>query len=173
MGVLTKVCLDPIMAKGYAEAEIRLRKNPKFIEYEKACEAVHKIRAKIDRAEERFKRELENIKDYFEENDLSTPYVNFYLNYVPNEIEVKKEGRKVFVEMDNRHCNTKTIEEPVDMSSSEAMAIIDEAMDLAELCTKELELINLIRETKERIAALPSEPKKASKKKPKKKPKKK
>jgi hypothetical protein len=167
MAVLKKVCLDPIMDKSYAEAEARLRKNPKFIEYEKILEKFNKIRDKLKKAEDKADRELADIVWFFNENDLSTPYVNVNLNSGPKEIEIKREDRAVYIELSSRNYKNERITEPVDMSSAPALTVVNDAFDLAELCTKELELIDLIRETREKIAEL----KAASKSKPKKKPK--
>jgi len=166
MDVLRRVCLEPIMEKAYAEAEARLRKNPAFVDYEKALKIIDKIRAKAEVVEEKLERELQEADFFFEERGKGTPSINININHALNAVEIKREDCAVFVELWSywRHHEGR-ITEPLDMGSSAALIMAREALDLAELCTKELELINLIRETKESIAALKTEPKTKKKKK--------
>jgi hypothetical protein len=167
MGVLKKVCLDPVMDKAYQEAEARLRKNPKFIEFKKVVDAVLKVDEKLSAAKAKLERELEEVEWFFDEAGLSTPSISAYITNDINRIEIKREERQVRVEVgSNRGYSSKSdldIVEPVDMAASKALVMANEAIDLAKLCTKEVELIALIRETKEKIAGIKPEPKKKKK----------
>lgn len=167
MGVLKKVCIDPVMSQAYAEAETRLRKNTKFVQIEKALAAVQKIKEKLDVTEAKLERELVEVtSDICDEYDLSTPSINAYITNDFPDLNIEHEGDEVVAVFKDRYSKAKLkLREKVDTNATEAQRVVAQAMDNAELCVTEVELIELIRETKEKIAALPSEPKGKKKKK--------
>ena len=178
ISVLKKTCLDPIMKGVYDEAEARLRANPKIVRLLAAQEKFERLSDKVDTYEKKIEREVDDFTEICEEFELNTPSASISVSCgLSKTVEFVREGSIVYAKIDTKYSygnvDTKNIFEPVDMTGTEALRIVDEAITQSELCISEAELIALIRETREKITALPPEPKKESKKKPRKKPQKK
>lgn len=165
MEVLKKTCIDPVMGKAYAEAEARLRKHPKFVELQKANDFLAKAKARLEAFEEKMEREIrDRLTDLCDELGISTPSVNTSIcNDIP-EFAIVHEGTSVIAKFEDYHYRLKDVrlEEPVNTTATEAQRLVAEAVDLAALCVTEVELIQLIRDTKKQIDEL-QPPKKAKK----------
>lgn len=169
VGVLKTLCLDPVMASAFQEAERRLRMKKKFTELENVVNIISDIEARLEETEKALERELKDIEWFFDENDLSMPSITAYVSDNLGTIEIEREERCVVAVVSRRRHSYRgntalnNLREDVDMTASQALILANQAIEMSKLCRTEAEMINLIRETQAKIKALEEEPKKKKK----------